>query len=361
MKNLRRSILLISFFCLSTSAFAQTHTQKLVVGDEFDALKSEFQQKATDALGPDPVQTWDTLSLYTSRQVISKTAALEFNKSEVNISATFPEQVLSPQPPTIELTMPHIIKNCSLFDCCDCGLFSPQCCLCDVAMAAPKAACEVGKAILDLAAGAHLGSIEFKDVAAQAVIDPTPLKIDIDNNLSHANITSNIKASGSVEGKADIHLETLVSVFTACFTLKPVDIPRTPVEVTAATPSFENTIETSSSDDGTVLHVSLKKTALKLNFKNSPFLTTLLNNPDLFITCTIPAGALSIVGIVDQVFGIDKSIDLDPQNFPPVPLTQLSVEIPGTPPVKTKLAPRANALALGVVEAKTPTTSAGGQ
>jgi hypothetical protein len=256
--------------------------------------------------------------------------------------------------------MPHIIKNCSLFDCCDCGFFSPQCCLCDVAMAAPKAACEISKAILDLAAGAHLGSIEFKDVAAQAVIDPTQLKVDIDSSLSHATINADIKASGSVEGKADIHLETLVSVFTACFTLKPVNIPRTPVEITAAQPSFENKVETSTSGNGTVLNLSLKKTALKLNFKNSPFLTTLFNNPDLFITCPIPAGALSIAGIVDQVFGIDKSIDLDPQNFPPVQLTQLSVEIPGSPPVKTKLAPRANALALGVVETKAPTTSAGG-
>ena len=359
MKNLKRSFLLISFFCLSSSVFAQTHTRKLLVGDEFDALKSEFQQKATEALGDDPVQTWDTLSLYTSRQVVSKTAALEFNKSEVNISATFPQQVLSPQPPTIDLIMPHIIKNCSIFDCCDCGLFSPHCCLCDVAMAAPKAACEISKAILDLAAGAHLGSIEFKDVAAQAVIDPTQLKVDIDGSLSHATLNANIKARGTIEGKADIHLEPLVSVFTACFTLKPVDIPRTPVEITAASPSFENKIETTTSDNGTVLKLSLNKTALKLNFKNSPFLTTLANNPDLFITCPIPAGALSIVGIVDQVFGIDKSIDLDPQNFPPVALSQLAIEIPGIPPVKTKLGPRANALALGVVEIKTPVS--GGQ
>lgn len=346
---MRRLIQFLMLVCCLCYAMVTATAQG---ADDFDKLKSEFQQKAAAALGDDPVQTWGSLSLYSSRKLLSNAAALEFNKSDVSVAVTFPQQALSPQPPTIDLKMPHIIKNCSIFDCCDCGFFSPWCCVCDVTMAGPKAACELTKSVLDLAAGAHLGSIEFRDVTVQAVLDQTPLKVTISDDLSTASVTTttgDLKVKGTIGGKADIHLETLVSVFTACFILKPVVLPPTEVEVTAKVPTFSSSIDSSSSDDGTDVRLSLQKTSLHLEFKNSIFLRALGNNPDLFITCSIPAGALTVAGIIDQVFGIDKSIDINPQSFPPKKIGQLSIEMPGRQ-VKTKLSPRANSLSLGVVE-----------
>jgi hypothetical protein len=348
MKSLIRSLLLLSCFCwISATAFAQ---------DDFDKLKSEFQQKATTALGADPIQTWDSLSLYASRKLISRATSVEFNKSEVIIAATFPHQILSPQPQPIHLIMPHIIKNCSCFDCCDCGVFSPHCCICDGLQAACRAGCAAVKAVLDLAAGAHLGRIDFKDVAAQAIIDPTPLTADIDDSFSTASIKANIKVRGIIEGKADVSLEPLVSIFTACFTLKPIDIPPTPIEISTSSPTFENKLEPLSTDDGISLQLSLKKTTLNLAFNVNPLLRIIANNPDLFVTCPLPAGVGAIIGatnqLFNQVFNLDRSIDLEPHSFPPARIGQLSIDMPGRPN-KTKLGPRVNPLALGVVEVKT--------
>jgi len=293
MKILARvTVILSCVWCTSAIAFAQ---------DDFDKLRSEFQQKATTTLGPDSVQTSDSLSFYVSRKLLSNAVKLEFNKSDVRIAAAFPRQTLSPQPKPVDLTMPHIIKSCApiCFNCCDCGLFSPDCCLCDIGRAAciaaeapVLAACQATKTILDLAAGAHLGSIEFKDVVAQASMDPSPLKIDIDDTLSNATINANLSVRGEIEGKADIHLETLVSVFTACFTIKPVDIPRTPIVITASSPTFQNKLDPVPSDDGISIQVTLQKTSLHLNFKVSPLLTIIANNPDLIVTCALPSGVI---------------------------------------------------------------------
>jgi hypothetical protein len=329
--------------------------------DEFDDFKTEFQNKERAAMGNDPIDTWDSLSLYASKKFVARSTSLAFNKSEVTVEAVLPDQAIG-NLPTVNMTFPQIIKSCAprCMSCCDCGLFKPGCCACHIARGACIIAeapliiaCQAAKTVLDAAAGKHVGDITFDNARVQAAIDATPLNLNVADDFSAASLrstTGGFRARAVVQGSVHVRLKTLAGVFLACWPSQDLTIPPTPIVVSTSDPiAIENTAEPVAVENGLELKLKMKKASAKVRYSFVSFIELIVNNPRFVITCPLPATLLIAAAVGDLIFDFDKSFDL-PTPETPVQIGFITLKRPGSDQ-PLRLMPRISALSFGVVEA----------
>src|SRR5436190_23138116 len=127
----------------------------------------------------------------------------------MRISASFPNQAVSPPPPELPLTVPRDESNCDQCDTCSGGGVGRG--LCESARAgwevetAPiRGLCEAKKKVVNFWAGTNIGTVEFSGVQAEAKLAETPLTLSINQDLSQATLDSRINLETKLSGRATL-------------------------------------------------------------------------------------------------------------------------------------------------------------
>lgn len=320
----------------------------------FSVFKAAFQQKVSEALSPESLQTWEVVSAHISKAFVSRALAAEFNKSEIQIAATFPNQRISPQPSPLPLNIPRDESNCD--ECHHCSGGGPGRWVCEgargacmVSTAPVRILCEAKKALVNLVAG-NAGRVEFSEVEALGILNPTRLNLAVNEDLSGANLNSDINVFAAFAGKATLKLNPVAKALTLCPIDLTFDIPRLPVTVSTKSLPFRNRFERTLSDtrERIDFQLTIEEAELDLGFPISPLVAAVGNNLGNFVTCPLPTGIIGVVGVIDQVFHFNYRFKLS-QNFT-AKIGGLSVTIPGRPK-KVELTLKDSPLSVGFAEA----------
>jgi hypothetical protein len=321
-------ILIVSFSC---------RAQEPVPADlnsDFATFVQEFKDKSTPSLGAESQATWDVASVYFSRAFISKSTSDVFNKANVTMQASFPKQTLNPQPPSFNLLFPHIIKNCDP-PCGSCDGSGPGRWACDtgravciVTTAPGVAACLVVKAALDVAAGAYLGHVAPYDIELQANISASALRLAVASDLNSAQMSTNLNVHGVVQGHVNVDLTPLAGVFTACWPHQSLTIPSIGIGVSNPQFSAVAPFTLTPVSDGIQITTAIQQMDFDLTFDGNPIITVLSQNPQVYVSCPLPAGILTTIGVVNFFIPLKESESFTPDQVTTV-LGKMTLDIPG--------------------------------
>jgi hypothetical protein len=322
---------------------------------DFAAFVQEYKAKAVPTLGPESVATWTVGSVYISRLFISQSVAETFNKANVTVRAVFPKQSLNPQPPSFNLVMPHIIKNCDPpCGSCDGGGLGRLACeagrtTCIATTRPIVDACLVAKAALDAWAGSYLGHVDPYDIELQANMSASALQLAIPADLSRAEMTTNLNVHGIVQGHANVDLTSLAGAFTACWPHQSMTIPATGVAISSQQFTAVAPFTLTPMPDGVQISTAIQQISFDLTFDGNPLISVLKDNPQVYISCTLPAGAFTTLGIVNYFMPLKETESFTPDQVTTV-VGKITLDIPGSNR-KTTLQMVAPPLSIGVTEA----------
>lgn len=360
---LRLSLVIFSVFLLILPIHAQVDDL-----ENFDKLKSDFQQKTSSSLGAETMQSWEKLSVYISKKIVSKAVTTAFNNSSVSVSIHIENASIDvPEPKTYKL------KDIDQIDCSarcpkcdnDCGGFPgnipceaekaaicrPLQATCLAAEAPVIAACEVLNAVKRAAGNVDLVTLKVKNLNGKADVSTSTIKLEIDEALTKTTFVSNFDAEARVQGNVNVSVAPLPGLLTACSPVQPtISIPSTKVTVNQKELSFDSTFEPLPTENGLKLQIALQKTELQLNTNISPFLSILRDNLFLFVTCNIAANALTFLGAIDHAFPFKNIRRYSPSfKLPDFTAGTISIDMPGRA-TKPMFVPKVTPLSLGVVE-----------
>lgn len=323
------------------------------VDADFKSFEQDFKTKAISGLGDESIAGWQVASVYVSRAFIAGSAATSFGKANITVQATFPKQTLRPQPKPFDLVMPHIIKNCDP-PCPSCG-GGPFGWACEgaraacIATTAPfVASCLVTKAALDAAAGLYLGHVDPYDMELAATMNASTLRLDVAKDLSSAHLTTDLNVHGIVQGHANVELTPLAGVFTACWPHQSMTIPATGVQVSNSSFSGGSSIQLLTDPGGITIQANVQTMSFDIHFDGNPVISVLMANPQVYITCPLPAGLLTSFGVYSYIVPLVETESFNPGQIA-VSVGKISLNMPGiATPTTLKIVQ--NALAVGVMQ-----------
>jgi hypothetical protein len=322
---------------------------------DFAAFVQEYKAKAAPTLGPESVLTWNVASVYISRLFISRSVADAFNKANVTVQAVFPKQTLNPQPPSFDLVMPHIIKSCDP-PCGNCDGGGPGRWACEAgratciaATASVVAMCFVAKTTLDAAAGLYLGHVDPYDIELQANMSASSLQLAIPADLSIAQMTTNLNVHGVAQGHANVELTPLAGAFTACWPHQSLTIPATGLAVSSQQFTAVAPFTLTPKPDGVQISTAIQQMSFDLTFDGNPLIAVLTANPQVYITCPLPAGVLTTVGLINYFVPLKETESFTPDQVSTV-VGKIALDIPGLNKQAT-IQMVAAPLSIGVTEA----------
>jgi hypothetical protein len=323
------------------------------LGADFANLEQGFKAKAVSGLGPESVANWQAASVYISRGFLADSTATSFNKANITVQAVFPKQTLNPQPKPFDIVMPHIIKSCDP-PCPSCGggPFGWACeagrAACIVTTAPIVASCLVVKTALDAAAGLYLGHVTPYDLELAATMNASALQLSVAKDLSSTQLTTNLQLHGIVQGHANVDLTTLAGVFTACWPHQSMTIPPTGVQVSNSGFTAGSALQLGNTSDGITIQAVVQNMNFDIQFDGNPVISVLMANPQVYITCALPAGLLTSFGVYTYIVPLVESVSFNPGQVS-VSLGKISLDIPGIT-TSTTFVPVQNALAVGLVQ-----------
>jgi hypothetical protein len=323
---------------------------------DFNNLEQGFKAKAVSGLGSESTANWQAASVYVSREFLADSATTSFNKANITIQAVFPKQTLNPQPKPFDIVMPHIIKSCDP-PCPSCG-GGPFGWACEgaraacIATTAPfVATCLVAKTALDAAAGLYLGHVSPYDLELAATMNASALRLSVSKDLNNTQLSTNLQLHGIVQGHANVDLTPLAGVFTACWPHQSMTIPPTGVQVSNPGFTAGSALQLGNGPDGITIQATVQDMNFDIQFDGNPVISVLMANPQVYITCALPAGILTSFGVYTYVVPLVESEKFTPGQVA-VSLGKISLNIPGITTPATFVIVQ-NGLALGLVQDST--------
>jgi len=306
---------------------------------DFNNLEQGFKAKAVSGLGSESTANWQAASVYVSREFLADSATTSFNKANITIQAVFPKQTLNPQPKPFDIVMPHIIKSCDP-PCPSCG-GGPFGWACEgaraacIATTAPfVATCLVAKTALDAAAGLYLGHVSPYDLELAATMNASALRLSVSKDLNNTQLSTNLQLHGIVQGHANVDLT-----------------PPTGVQVSNPGFTAGSALQLGNGPDGITIQATVQDMNFDIQFDGNPVISVLMANPQVYITCALPAGILTSFGVYTYVVPLVESEKFTPGQVA-VSLGKISLNIPGITTPATFVIVQ-NGLALGLVQDST--------
>jgi hypothetical protein len=341
--------------------------------DSFERLKSSFDQKATEALGTDATNSRDRLSVYVSKKLVENAIETGFNTAEISVAATVKQRGYEIE--TQDIRIKEIKVECDEIQCdsCDkgcgrldfgckaeeawCETFSRKPCL--IRKAAKEEACHIARVLAARLSGTRLGTARFRNVKAGGEVSTTTITLDLDPTLKNAALKADqfrgdLRASGELYSRESLEViiaQLLTVGIGACHPIQRITADNIPVTAVTDTINFDTTFEktTTPSENGMGLKLKVMNANLKLKTNLNPLLNVLDQNPQLFITCTLAAVALTAVGVVNTIFPIPLKFDQHIPKLTSFDIAEIKIDIPGGQKPLI-LVPFEGDLSLGVAE-----------
>jgi hypothetical protein len=317
LRNKRRTIV-VALVVAVASATAAAQDTPGDVDKEFAIVKTQFATNADSSFGTD-VNSWAVTGGYVTKRFLKASISTAIRDAGLSVSVSLPGvPFTAPYTEVTTETIDPIPCNADRGCNSDCDFWDVGCHLakldCERLKAMEKGACELKKAAQQSISHKKLLTLFLYDIdtgAADTIHvsangQATILGLTFSDDLSKAELATNIQVAALVSAKARVKFEGAIKVALVACTLNPgcfvdqdifikdqtvkVDHPdlRLPISLSAPTVA----------DDHIKMDVTFEKTTITLRFDKSPIVRLLesdARNLTTLLLCPIPVTALSAV------------------------------------------------------------------
>lgn len=330
---------ILGAWCLmATGSLGQRLTAQTT---KYDQFRSDFKAKASQALGPEVLRTWDTASVYLGSPMVAGTVSEALSQARLRVTGSFPYQ---PYGNDIEKPFSINIKCPDPCPSCNQG-WAPARWGCEALTAPCRAASAVAIApcylAMEITRGNATGAVQLEQIKLGADLPETIVAPTVSSDLTTLELAGAMSFSGKVSAVGRLKMTGDGRLLTLCW----ATTMNLGEHTLAARPDLplRATVTTAAGDGFLDMKIAAQPITLKLGFEVSPFfqlglsaLTATPACPFAFAALAISAPVIVGLGLYDTVHGIPYTVTLSPDTIS-VPVTDVSIQKPDGTPSKVRV------------------------